>query len=59
MWKEELSSRAITGRLMGAYAQVREGFVLVLPPPPVRGVGNAGGFSMFVQDRTGTTQEAP
>jgi hydrophobe/amphiphile efflux-1 (HAE1) family protein len=55
----ELSARAITGKLMGAYSQVQEGFALVFPPPPVRGIGNAGGFKMQVQDRTGlaTPQE--
>ncbi|HEY2588067.1 MAG TPA: efflux RND transporter permease subunit, partial [Tepidisphaeraceae bacterium] len=49
----DLSSRAITGKLMGAYSHVQEGFALVFPPPPVRGIGNAGGFKMQVQDRTG------
>jgi multidrug efflux pump len=29
---------------------VREGRVLVLPPPPLRGLGNAGGFKIQVQD---------
>jgi HAE1 family hydrophobic/amphiphilic exporter-1 len=28
-------------------------FILVVPPPPVRGVGNAGGFKMQVEDRGG------
>ena len=25
--------------------------VLVIPPPPVRGIGTGGGFKMMVQDR--------
>jgi len=29
---------------------VQEGRVLVLPPPPLRGLGNAGGFKIQVQD---------
>ncbi len=29
---------------------VQEGRVLVLPPPPLRGLGNAGGFKLQVQD---------
>ena len=49
----ELSATAITGKLMGAYSQVQDGFALVFPPPPVRGIGTAGGFKMQVQDRTG------
>jgi hydrophobe/amphiphile efflux-1 (HAE1) family protein len=55
----EFSAGAITGKLMGAYSKIQEGFALVFPPPPVRGVGTAGGFKMQVEDRTGraTPQE--
>ena len=49
----ERSAAAITRKLMGAYSQVQEGFALVFPPPPVRGIGTAGGFKMQVQDRSG------
>ena len=49
----ELSAQAITGKLMAQYSGVQEGFALVFPPPPVRGIGNAGGFKLQVQDRTG------
>ena len=55
----QLSGTAIAGKLMGAYSRVQDGFALVFPPPPVRGIGNAGGFKMQVQDRSGlaTPQE--
>jgi multidrug efflux pump len=55
----ELSAAAISGKLMAEYSQVQEGFALVFPPPPVRGIGTAGGFKMQVQDRSGlaTPQE--
>jgi multidrug efflux pump len=55
----ELSGDAILGRLTAAFSQVQEGYALVLPPPPVRGIGTAGGFRLQVQDRTGlrTPQE--
>mgnify|MGYP001448645813 CR=1 FL=1 len=49
----EKSSGAIIGKLMAKYAKVQEGFALVLAPPPVRGLGTAGGFKLQVQDRTG------
>ena len=52
--KPELSATAIASRLRAQYAGVQDGMALVLPPPPVRGMGNAGGFVMEVQDRTGT-----
>ena len=47
------SANAIQTRLMSNYSSVQEGFALVLQPPPVRGIGNAGGFKLQVQDRTG------
>ena len=43
----------LRGKLMKAYSAVQEGFALVLIPPPVRGIGNAGGFKMLVEDRSG------
>ncbi|MEL6324490.1 MAG: efflux RND transporter permease subunit, partial [Pseudomonadota bacterium] len=46
--------RTIQGRLQGALQQgIDEAFVLVIAPPPVRGVGNGSGFKMMVQDRAG------
>ncbi|SDR48924.1 hydrophobic/amphiphilic exporter-1, HAE1 family [Rhizobiales bacterium GAS113] len=30
---------------------IQEAFVIVIPPPPVRGIGNAGGFKLQLQDR--------
>jgi hydrophobe/amphiphile efflux-1 (HAE1) family protein len=47
------SAAALTGRLMGAFGQIQEAFSLVLAPPPVRGIGQAGGFKMQVEDRSG------
>jgi multidrug efflux pump subunit AcrB len=32
--------------------------VLTIPPPPVQGIGNAGGFKMMLQDRGGLGSEA-
>ncbi len=33
-------------------SQIDDAIVLVIPPPSVRGIGNAGGFRMMVQDRS-------
>ena len=35
---------------MGA---IQEAFIVAIPPPPVRGLGNAGGFRIQIQDRSG------
>ncbi len=49
-----LSANAITGRLRAAFSKIQDAVILVFPPPPVRGVGNAGGFKMQIEDRSGT-----
>lgn len=49
----EKSAATIQARLTEEYSRIQEGFALVLQPPPVRGLGNAGGFKLQVQDRTG------
>jgi HAE1 family hydrophobic/amphiphilic exporter-1 len=33
--------------------QVPEAVAFAFPPPPIPGLGNAGGFSMWIQDRSG------
>jgi len=32
---------------------LEDAFVVIIPPPSVRGIGNAGGFKMMIQDRGG------
>ncbi len=47
-----LSGDAIAARLRGAFAaKVPEAAVAVFGPPPVRGVGTAGGFKIMIEDR--------
>jgi len=45
------SSQAITGALWAQFGQIQEAQIVVFGPPPVRGVGRAGGFAMMVEDR--------
>jgi len=33
--------------------QIKEALIFVVAPPPVRGIGNAGGWKLYVQDRRG------
>lgn len=45
---------ALQQQLQGALAtQISDAFVLVIAPPPVRGIGTGSGFKMMVQDRSG------
>jgi hydrophobe/amphiphile efflux-1 (HAE1) family protein len=52
------SAAAITGALFGKFAAIQEALILVVQPPPVSGIGNAGGFRMMVEDRGGRGPEA-
>jgi multidrug efflux pump len=48
----ELHSEAIAAKVRNALnAQVPEAAVAVFGPPPVRGVGTAGGFKIMIEDR--------
>jgi HAE1 family hydrophobic/amphiphilic exporter-1 len=45
---------ALYGALNERLGVVGDGRVLLLPPPPIQGVGNAGGFTMQVELRDGS-----
>ena len=48
-----LSSDAIAAVLRKKFdEQLPEAVLTVLPPPPVRGVGRAGGFKIMIEDRS-------
>jgi HAE1 family hydrophobic/amphiphilic exporter-1 len=46
-----LSQDRIIGTLFGSLQSIQEAFIIALPPPPVRGIGNSGGFKMMIQER--------
>ncbi len=49
---KELYSEAIIAKLRATFArEIPEATIIVLGPPPVRGVGRAGGFKLMVEDR--------
>jgi len=47
------SALSIQRELMRKLADVQDAFVVAVLPPPVRGIGTAGGFRMMVEDREG------
>jgi hydrophobe/amphiphile efflux-1 (HAE1) family protein len=51
----EQGAMGLLGAFTHEFGQIQEGSVLVFPPPPVRGIGRAGGFNMQIEDRTGTS----
>ena len=51
--KSDMTATAIAGRLTQQFSTVEGGQAVVLLPPAVSGIGNAGGFTMQVEDRSG------
>jgi hydrophobe/amphiphile efflux-1 (HAE1) family protein len=47
------SGHAILAQLTAKFRGVQDGLAIVLPSPPVRGIGSAGGFKLEVEDRSG------
>jgi hydrophobe/amphiphile efflux-1 (HAE1) family protein len=45
-----LHANALMATLRTKFSAIKEARVLVLPPPPLRGLGNAGGFKLQVED---------
>ena len=45
------SATAILGAVRRQVSRIPDALVLAFPPPPVRGVGNAGGFKLQIEDR--------
>ncbi len=48
-----LTGDKITATLRSEVAKDDEAMTLIIPPPPVRGIGTGGGFKMLIEDRSG------
>src|SRR5438046_6654459 len=55
--KKGLTAAVITGELRKRLSAIQGSFIIVIPPPPVPGIGTGGGFTMRVQDRQGRGPE--
>jgi len=45
------SATAIQQEIVKRLSSIQEGFMIAVVPPPVRGIGTAGGFRMMIEDR--------
>jgi hydrophobe/amphiphile efflux-1 (HAE1) family protein len=45
------SGTALIGQLVARLSTIEQAFIIAIPPPPVRGIGNAGGFKIELQER--------
>jgi hydrophobe/amphiphile efflux-1 (HAE1) family protein len=52
------TAAAIQAALFGKLAGIQDAFLIVVQPPPVQGIGNAGGFRMMIEDRAGRGPQA-
>jgi multidrug efflux pump len=52
------SGSAIQGELFKRLFAIQDGLIFVVAPPPVSGIGNAGGFRMMVEDRADRGSQA-
>src|SRR4029077_3461014 len=55
--KKGLSAAVITADLRKRLSEIEGAFIIVIPPPPVPGIGTGGGFTMRIQDRQGRGPE--
>jgi multidrug efflux pump len=46
-----MSAAAIAAEMNKRMGAVQDAFVMVLPPPPVNGLGTTGGFKLMIEDR--------
>ncbi|GIK86853.1 MAG: multidrug efflux RND transporter permease subunit [Betaproteobacteria bacterium] len=51
-WDErEVTAAQLVGELFGRTMGIREGLVLAFNPPPIFGLGTAGGYEFYIQNR--------
>ncbi len=53
-----VTAASVLADLRRRLSVIQGAFVLTIPPPPVQGLGSAGGFKMMLQDRAGLGPEA-
>ena len=48
-----VTANTVLADLRKRLSVIQDAYVLTIPPPPVQGLGSAGGFKMMLQDRAG------
>ncbi|MGN7743255.1 efflux RND transporter permease subunit [Pseudomonas sp. 22526] len=51
--QRQRSAAQINAELNAKLSQVHEGFAYALLPPPIQGLGNGSGYSLYLEDRAG------
>ncbi len=53
-----VTANSVLADLRARLSVIQGAYVLTIPPPPVQGIGNAGGFKMMLEDRAGLGSQA-
>ena len=53
-----VTANTVLADLRKRLSVIQDAYVLTIPPPPVQGIGNAGGFKMMLQDQAGLGSDA-
>jgi hydrophobe/amphiphile efflux-1 (HAE1) family protein len=53
-----VTASSVLADLRRRLSVINDAYVLTIPPPPVQGLGSAGGFKMMLEDRAGLGSEA-
>jgi hydrophobe/amphiphile efflux-1 (HAE1) family protein len=53
-----VTASSVLADLRARLSVIQGAYVLTIPPPPVQGIGNAGGFKMMLEDRAGLGSQA-
>jgi hydrophobe/amphiphile efflux-1 (HAE1) family protein len=53
-----VTSNSVLADLRNRLSVIKDAYVLTIPPPPVQGLGNSGGFKMMLEDRAGLGPDA-
>jgi hydrophobe/amphiphile efflux-1 (HAE1) family protein len=53
-----VTANSVLADLRSRLSVIKDAYVLTIPPPPVQGIGNAGGFKMMLEDRAGLGSQA-
>ncbi len=53
-----ITANSVLADLRKRLSVIEDAYVLTIPPPPVQGIGNSGGFKMMLEDRAGLGAQA-
>src|SRR6202008_2664712 len=53
-----ITANSVLADLRKRLSVIEDAYILTIPPPPVQGLGSAGGFKMMLQDRAGVGSDA-